>query len=72
MFNLLSLRYTFEQIQQIANYLLEKTHTRPTIGIICGSGLGGLAESVEDRELFPYHKIPSFPVSTGTYYHELV
>lgn len=56
--------YSYEQIHQIANYLLEKTRTRPTIGIICGSGLGGLAESIEDRDLFPYHKIPSFPTST--------
>jgi purine nucleoside phosphorylase len=48
------------------NYLFERTELHPTIGIICGSGLGGLADMLEKREFFPYNKIPAFPVSTGT------
>jgi len=45
--------------------LLSKTQVKPTIGIICGSGLGGLVDNVEDREEFRYEDIPGFPVSTG-------
>lgn len=48
----------------MANYLLDRTKHRPKIGIICGSGLGSLAENVEDADVFPYETIPNFPVST--------
>ncbi|MBI2845570.1 MAG: purine-nucleoside phosphorylase [Chloroflexi bacterium] len=34
------------------------------VGIITGSGLGGLAEAVEERVSIPYQEIPNFPVST--------
>lgn len=44
--------------------MLAKTKFRPKIGIICGSGLGHLAENIEDSESIPYHNIPNFPVST--------
>ena len=52
-------------MKKIADYLLGHTSVRPKIGIICGSGLGGLAEQVENAEVFEYSKIPNFPVSTG-------
>ena len=52
-------------MKKIADYLLEQTTIRPKIGITCGSGLGGLAEEVENAEVFEYSKIPNFPVSTG-------
>ncbi|XP_072156148.1 purine nucleoside phosphorylase isoform X2 [Bemisia tabaci] len=56
--------YTYELIQQIAQYLLDRTNIRPKIGIICGSGLGNLADVITDSVSFPYHEIPHFPVST--------
>jgi purine-nucleoside phosphorylase len=56
--------YTFEVIQEITNFLLASTKYRPKIGIICGSGLGHLADAIEDFDAFPYEKIPNFPVST--------
>jgi len=34
------------------------------VGIILGSGLGGLADSIEKEKEFPYWEIPHFPVST--------
>ena len=39
----------------------------PTTGIICGSGLNGLADSVHSDSRFeiPYGEIPNFPQSTG-------
>lgn len=51
-------------ISGIANFFLEKTKHRPKIGVICGSGLGSLAESLLNADVFPYHTIPNFPVST--------
>jgi len=44
--------------------ILERTEYRPKIAIICGSGLGGLADLVEGGDSFPYSEIPHFPVST--------
>ncbi|CAL4070241.1 unnamed protein product [Meganyctiphanes norvegica] len=58
--------YTYDVIKQSANYLLERTEHRPTIGVICGSGLGGMADLLTDRDVFPYGDIPNFPVSTVT------
>lgn len=55
---------SYEVISGIANFFLDKTKHRPKIGIICGSGLGSLAESLENADVFPYHTIPNFPVST--------
>lgn len=51
-------------LSSIANYLLDRTKYRPKIGIICGSGLGSLAESIDNAEIVPYQTIPNFPVST--------
>ncbi|CAL7943164.1 unnamed protein product [Xylocopa violacea] len=56
--------YTFEALQESAQYLLERIKIRPKVGVICGSGLGLLAESLEDKQCFPYEEIPHFPVST--------
>lgn len=58
-------RPSFEHVQSIGELLLGKTKHRPTIGIICGSGLGGLADLVDDPTVVHYNEIPSFPISTG-------
>ena len=34
------------------------------IGIVLGSGLGEMAEAIEDAVIIDYHDIPHFPVST--------
>ena len=40
---------------------------RPQVGIVCGSGLGGLVDTVlpNPRSEMPYTAIPHFPRSTG-------
>lgn len=48
----------------MAKFLLDSTKHRPKIGIICGSGLGSLGEGIENADVFPYHEIPHFPVTT--------
>ena len=55
----------YESAEQTTKYLVLKTKHRPTIGIICGSGLGGLADNVEDMDQFNFSDIPGFPLSTG-------
>lgn len=56
--------YSYEHIESIANFLLSKTEHRPTVGIICGSGLGSLADLIGGSKEFQYKDIPDFPVST--------
>jgi purine-nucleoside phosphorylase len=56
--------FTYEDVQQIASHILERVKCRPQLGIICGSGLGKLADLVSDREVIPYNEIPGFPSST--------
>lgn len=38
----------------------------PTVGIVCGSGLSGLSQLLENPVTVPYEHIPGFPSTTGT------
>jgi len=51
-------------MKKISEVIISKTKHRPTILIICGSGLSSLADVVEDREFVEYKDIPDFPLST--------
>ena len=37
----------------------------PQVGIVCGSGLGTLAESITERVIIPYNALEGFGESTG-------
>lgn len=52
------------KIKETADYILEQTKTKANIGIILGTGLGGLVEEIEIKSTLEYDKIPNFPVST--------
>ncbi len=53
-------------IHRASDYVTEHLEgRRPEVGIILGSGLGKLAEVIEDPLIIPYHEIPGFPVSTA-------
>jgi purine-nucleoside phosphorylase len=43
----------------------ERTGLAPGVGVVLGSGLGGLADELEDRVEIPYGEIPGWPVSTA-------
>ncbi|MCC8019627.1 MAG: purine-nucleoside phosphorylase [Rikenellaceae bacterium] len=55
---------TLEQIRQTASYVHDKAGFEPEIGIILGTGLGGLADEIEIHSSIDYSDIPGFPVST--------
>ena len=52
--------------QVAADYIREQTGGyAPLIGIVLGSGLGRLADQIEQPVVIPYREIPGFPVSTA-------
>lgn len=53
-----------EQINEAAQYLLDKLNAQPDIGLILGSGLGVLADEMENAQVISYESIPHFPLST--------
>lgn len=55
-----------KRIYDAAAYIKEKTgNVKPIAGIVLGSGLGKLAELIEDPVIVPYKDMPHFPVSTA-------
>ena len=53
-------------IHAASDYLSTRLQGRkPVIGIVLGSGLGKLADQIEDPIVVPYGDIPGFPVSTA-------
>jgi len=55
---------TLDQINEVADALRNRLRIAPRIGMILGSGLNSLANSVEDAQVIPYHEVPHWPVST--------
>jgi len=55
---------TLEEIDSTANYIKSKTAYQPKVAIILGSGLGGLADAIEEADVIPTADIPHWPVST--------
>lgn len=51
---------------ETAAYLAACLPNVPDTAIILGSGLGSLAEEIEDAAVFPYRQIPNFMNSTAT------
>ena len=54
-----------QKIQAAADYIRSKVKKIPRTALILGSGLGVLAEDVQDSVSIPYADIPHFPVSTA-------
>jgi purine-nucleoside phosphorylase len=54
----------YDMIQEAKAFIESKTKVRPEIGIILGTGLGRLVDSVKIETVIPYETIPHFPVST--------
>ncbi len=55
-----------ERIYNAAAFVKERLAGRePFAGIVLGSGLGKLADKIEDQTVIDYKEIPGFPVSTA-------
>lgn len=55
----------FEQIKKTADFLKSETNNfQPEVGIILGTGLGGLVADITIDYAIGYEDIPSFPIST--------
>jgi purine-nucleoside phosphorylase len=53
-----------EKIKESAAFIQSKTSIKPSIGIILGTGLGGLVKEINVIDTISYEDIPNFPVST--------
>jgi purine-nucleoside phosphorylase len=54
----------YDRIQDAIRVVRKATPLQPEVGIILGTGLGGLAEKISVDVALPYEQIPGFPLST--------
>lgn len=54
----------YEKIIEATEYIQNITDIKPEIALILGSGLGAMAEKIENPVKIRYSDIPNFPVST--------
>lgn len=59
----MSLQYK-EALREARTYIQKQYPDKPEIGIILGTGLGGLAKEIVEEKVIPYNFIPHFPIST--------
>jgi purine-nucleoside phosphorylase len=52
------------EMDEAVRAIRKKTNVQPDVGIILGTGLGGLALEIDIQAEIPYPDIPHFPVST--------
>lgn len=57
-------KYSIEDMDRIADEIRSRISIQPGIGLILGSGLGALSESVQEPTIIPYHDLPGWPIST--------
>ncbi|MCA9866725.1 MAG: purine-nucleoside phosphorylase [Anaerolineales bacterium] len=55
---------TSEEIKAAADFIRERTQYQPNIGLILGSGLNSLADTIDGPDIIPTADIPNWPVST--------
>ena len=58
------MQITLEIIDRLAQSIQSKIKSQPHIGLILGTGLGGLAQAIQNATIIPYRELPDWPVST--------
>ena len=58
------MQITLELIDRVAQVVRSKSGSRPRVGLILGTGLGGLAEVIQKATIIPYRELPDWPLST--------
>lgn len=61
----MDVRQYVERVKKATDYIKSKIAETPEVCIVLGSGLHGIADSVESPTRIPYKEIPEFPVSTA-------
>lgn len=56
--------YSQQDYKQAVDQIRRKTDLQPAVGLVLGSGLGSLADTLENRVAIPYAEIPGWPLST--------
>lgn len=56
--------YERNDYEKAVAVIREHTQLQPEIGLVLGSGLGSLADTLDDRVVIPYDEIPGWPRST--------
>ncbi len=56
---------TMEKLQKAEEYMRPLLPARPKIGVILGSGLGGLAETIKGAKCIPYADVPGMKAATA-------
>jgi purine-nucleoside phosphorylase len=56
--------FSLAQFDEIAGAIKSRTKEQPKIGMILGSGLGSLADSLENPVFIPFNDLPHWPAST--------
>lgn len=54
----------YDKARESVKYIESKMNLKPKIAVILGSGLGDLADAIENKEYINYKDIPNFPQST--------
>ncbi|MDX2122488.1 MAG: purine-nucleoside phosphorylase [Gemmatimonadota bacterium] len=54
----------YDRMQQAAAVVRGRCSFTPEVGIVLGTGLGGLVKEIEAQATIPYQEIPGFPLST--------
>ena len=57
------------QVNEAVAFLQPRLPEPPTVALVLGTGLGGLAERIEGAVVIPYEEIPGFPETTVTSHH---
>jgi purine-nucleoside phosphorylase len=58
------MQVTLGMIDDVAGVVRSKINIQPHIGLILGTGLGGLAEAIQQPTIIPYSELPGWPMST--------
>src|SRR5690349_19284513 len=53
-------RTIYQKIRDAVSSIQNRTPVRPQVGLILGSGLGPIADSLDDAVIIPYGEIPYF------------
>lgn len=56
---------TLKQIDETVDAIRARTDRRPRVGIVLGSGLNAMADSIQNATVIPYQELPHWPASTA-------